>query len=53
LRGDGPAEYFNLVWDGLDDSGTSLNNGVYLCRVSAVLEDGATLTEKKLVALVR
>jgi len=53
LRGDGPAEYFNLVWDGLDDSGTSLNNGVYLCRVSAVLEDGTTLTEKKLVALVR
>ena len=53
LRGNGPSDYFNLVWDGLDDSGTSLNNGVYLCRVSAVLEDGTTLTEKKLVALVR
>lgn len=53
LRGDGPSSAFSLTWDGYDDSGTSLNSGVYLCRVNAVLEDGTSLTQKKLVALVR
>ena len=53
LREDAPSVHFTLPWDGYDSSGNPLNSGVYLCRVSAVLQDGTALTQKKLVALVR
>jgi flagellar hook assembly protein FlgD len=53
LRGNGPSSTFRLTWDGQDSSGIALNTGVYLCRINAELEDGSSLTQKKLVALVR
>jgi flagellar hook assembly protein FlgD len=53
LRADGPSKTFSVPWDGADDSGTGANNGVYLCRVSASLQSGSEVADKKLVALVR
>jgi flagellar hook assembly protein FlgD len=53
LRADGLSKSFSLKWNGDDDSGSSVNNGVYLCTVMAVLQNGSEVTDKKLVALVR
>ncbi|MFH1007193.1 MAG: FlgD immunoglobulin-like domain containing protein, partial [Candidatus Latescibacterota bacterium] len=38
--------YHELDWDGTDDDGNVLSNGVYFCRVKAVSEGGKTTVEK-------
>ncbi|MCD6335795.1 MAG: T9SS type A sorting domain-containing protein [Candidatus Latescibacteria bacterium] len=38
--------YHELDWDGTDDDGNELANGVYFCRVKAVSEGGKTTVEK-------
>ncbi|MCK5526669.1 MAG: hypothetical protein KAJ05_05930, partial [Candidatus Latescibacteria bacterium] len=39
-------EYHELEWDGSDDDGNELANGVYFCRVKAVSEYGKITLEK-------
>lgn len=53
LRADGPSANFEVAWDGADASGSAVNNGVYLCRFEASLQNGSVLSDKALVALVR
>lgn len=53
LRAAGPSTNFQVLWDGRDSSGSNANNGVYLCRVEAILQDGSIVSSKALLALVR
>jgi flagellar hook assembly protein FlgD len=53
LRAEGPSTNFQIAWDGRDGSGSNANNGVYLCRVTATLQNGSLVSDKVLLALVR
>lgn len=53
LRAEGASKSYSVEWDGADHAGSGVNNGIYLCRVTAGLQDGSEITDKKLVALVR
>ncbi|MCD6170700.1 MAG: hypothetical protein J7J76_09160 [Candidatus Latescibacteria bacterium] len=51
-----PAEasgYHELTWDGSDDRGRPLANGVYFCQVKAVLENGERQEEVMKVVKMR
>ncbi|HSG27383.1 MAG TPA: FlgD immunoglobulin-like domain containing protein, partial [Candidatus Krumholzibacterium sp.] len=42
-----PAGSYEVVWNGLDDKGTSVTSGIYFCRFS----DGDVLETKKMVLM--
>jgi|GEM_PF-6719392 len=47
-----PNEYF-FTWDGTNDSGTVVRNGIYLVRWTETGTDGSTSTKTKPVALIK
>src|SRR5205823_1315867 len=44
---------FYFTWDGANDGGTVVRNGIYLVRFETKLTDGTSRTETKMVALIK
>ncbi len=44
-----PQGKHEVVWDGTDDSGTSLNSGIYFYRMEVITESGGIVEMKKLI----
>ena len=52
-RGEQESGFYNVVWDGKDDNGRIVGNGIYLFKIKADINDGGTFSKVRKILLIK
>jgi hypothetical protein len=52
-QGEQEAGFYNVVWDGKDNKGNQVGNGIYLFKIKADINDGGTFSKVRKILLIR